>query len=270
MKYCEYLPPPALAPFIRCVWTLNGAPDASAGADPVLPDGCVEIVLNFGDRFRRHVGNGEVERQPRGIVAGQLTRSVTIEPEGAIDLLGVRFHPWGAAPFLGVAAWELRDTMLGLDDARLLSPTLDRIGDVTTDEDRVALAMRSLIELLPRARNPRRAAAAASALVMSGRSSPVREIAAELGTTTRTVQQAFRDEVGMSPKTLMRLVRLQRAVAIARGAPGRSLSRVALDAGYYDHAHLAHDCLDIAGVTPSALFGAPSAITEVFFARGAA
>jgi len=34
---------------------------------------------------------------------------------------------------------------------------------------------------------------------------------------------------------------------------GEQLGRAAIDAGYADHAHFAHDCRNLAGVAPSAL-----------------
>jgi AraC-like DNA-binding protein len=269
MRYREHAPPPRLAPYVRCIWTLRGEPDMSAGGDPVLPDGCVEIVLNFGDRFRRHLDGGGVERQPRALIAGQLTRSVAIEPEGAIDLLGIRFHPWGAAPFLRVPAGEMRDRFFGLGEAGSIESALKRVGDSDDGDERVALAISALLEHVARARTPRAPLPRYVGLVSSGIDS-VRIVAATLGTTVRTVQHAFHHEVGMSPKTLMRISRLQRAAGIARAAPGITLSRIALDAGYYDHAHLTHDCRDIAGLTPSELFGTPAALTDVFLDRGAA
>src|SRR5262245_44881373 len=115
LTYSEHAPPPSLQPFIRCVWRLRDDSPGPHRAEPVIPDGCVEVVLNFGDRFRRH-GPAGVELQPHRLVAGQLTHAVTIEPSGTVDLFGVRFHPWGAAVFLGVSSDELRDRMLELVD----------------------------------------------------------------------------------------------------------------------------------------------------------
>jgi AraC-like DNA-binding protein len=266
VRYAEHGPPPALAPYVRCIWTLRGSPDSSGGGDPVLPDGCVEIVLNFGDRFRRHLDGGGVERQPRALIAGQLTRSIAIEPEGTIDLVGIRFQPWGAAPFLRVPASMLRDRMFELSEADDLGRSLDRVGEGGDDTSRVALAIGALLERLPRARAIHAPAPRAAGMVAAGTDS-VRAVAATLGLTVRTVQQAFRNEVGMSPKSLMRISRLQRAAGIARSAPGMTLSRIALDAGYYDHAHLSRDCRDIAGVTPTELLGAPAELTDVFLDR---
>lgn len=269
MRYLEHSPPPSLAPWVRCLWTLQGVPGAADGGEPILPDGCVEFVLNFGDRFRRYHDDGRVERQPRALIAGQITRSIAIEPEGTIDLVGIRFHPWGAAPFLRVSATTMRDRMFELAETGPLAQTLECIGETSDTGSRAELAWKALSEFAPRARTPRPAAAVVTRLVNDGADS-VRMIASRLGLTTRAVQDAFQHEVGMSPKTLMRISRLQRAANLARCAPGLTLSRIAIGAGYHDHAHLAHDCRDIAGVTPTALFGATAELTDVFLDRGAA
>jgi AraC-like DNA-binding protein len=269
VRYREHSPPLSLVQYIRCIWTLRGAPDSAGGGDPVLPDGCVEIVLNFGERFRRHHENGRVERQSRALIAGQITRSIAIEPEGTIDLVGIRFQPWGAAPFLRVSADMMRDRMFELSEADDLGRALDRVGEGDDDASRVALAIGALTERLPRARAIHSPAPRAAGMVAAGTDS-VRAVAAALGLTVRTVQQAFRNEVGISPKSLMRIARLQRAVGIARGSPGVTLTRIALDAGYYDHAHLSRDCRDIAGVTPTELLGAPAELTDVFLDRTSA
>jgi AraC-like DNA-binding protein len=269
VRYREHALPPQLAQYIRCIWTLRGEPDASSGGDPVLPDGCVEIILNFGDRFRRHLDNGEIERQSLALIAGQITRSIAIEPEGRVDLVGIRFQPWGAAPFLRVSAAMMRDRFFDLTEADDVGRAMQRVGEGDDDESRVRLAITALLECLPRARLLHAPAPRAAELVAAGTDS-VRVVAEALGVTVRAVQQAFRNEVGISPKSFMRIARLQRAVGIARGASGMTLSRIALDAGYYDHAHLSHDCRDIAGVTPTALLGTAAELTDIFLDRGAA
>jgi AraC-like DNA-binding protein len=269
VRCAEHAPPAELAAWVRCIWTLRGAPDATDGGDPVLPDGCVEIVLNFGDRFRRHLENGTVERQPRALIAGQITRSIAIEPEGFIDLLGIRFHPWGAAPFFRVTASEMRDRMFVLDEITCIERALRRVGDADEEHERLALVGSALAECVPKARAPHSTAAHAVALVGSG-SDSVRAMASKIGTTTRAMQLAFQNEIGMSPKSLMRISRLQRAAGIARGGEPMSLSRLALAAGYYDQAHFARDCRDIAGLTPGELFGQRAELTDVFLDRGAA
>src|SRR5436190_23474652 len=99
MNYQETLPSPRLAGYVKCYWALefNGV-DASE-PEPVVPDGCIEIVFNLADRFRRFYGNGDVEVQPSSLIAGQMRESILIGPSGEVRLFGVRFQPAGACAF---------------------------------------------------------------------------------------------------------------------------------------------------------------------------
>jgi len=57
LQYREISPPGVLADFVRCIWRLHGDPgqDAAGGSpEPIIPDGCAEIVVNVGDPFIRH------------------------------------------------------------------------------------------------------------------------------------------------------------------------------------------------------------------------
>lgn len=63
------------------------------------------------------------------------------------------------------------------------------------------------------------------------------DLAKRLGTTPRTLQRRFATDVGITPKLLARIVRFQRVFSEWRADP-TSLSRVAAECGYYDHAQL--------------------------------
>jgi hypothetical protein len=93
MRYAEYPPPAALANMVCCFWSLEGgAVDLGPGAQPILPDGRPEIILHLGDPFELIREDGGVERQPRTIVAGQLTSPVLVRPSGTIAIVGIRFR----------------------------------------------------------------------------------------------------------------------------------------------------------------------------------
>jgi AraC-like DNA-binding protein len=62
--------------------------------------------------------------------------------------------------------------------------------------------------------------------------------------------------VGYGPKTLHRIFRLRRFLALSRRpADSGSLAALALEAGYADQAHLGRECSELAGVSPSRLAG---------------
>ena len=61
----------------------------------------------------------------------------------------------------------------------------------------------------------------------------------------------FRDEIGLSPKVVGRIMRFERSKdLVTAGAP--SLADVAARSGYADQAHLARDWRDLAGASPTA------------------
>jgi AraC-like DNA-binding protein len=57
--------------------------------------------------------------------------------------------------------------------------------------------------------------------------------------------------VGLSPKRMARILRLQRALAAS--ARERDLTSTALDAGYADHSHFVNECRALSGLSPRTL-----------------
>jgi len=93
--------------------------------------------------------------------------------------------------------------------------------------------------------------AVAAAERLPGR--PVAEVAASLGVSERHLRRVFQDVVGLGPKTFARLVRFRHALDAARAPRRDNWAGIAVDAGYYDQAHLIADFRAIAGTAPGAL-----------------
>ena len=68
MHYCEHHAPPSLDAFVECIWFLTDAVDDAAGelsaAQPILPDGCVELIFHFQDCFHAVDRRGERRGNP--------------------------------------------------------------------------------------------------------------------------------------------------------------------------------------------------------------
>jgi AraC-like DNA-binding protein len=77
----------------------------------------------------------------------------------------------------------------------------------------------------------------------------VRDLAAEIGCSRRHLHAKFREQVGLSPKKVARLIRFQAVRRRIERQPVR-WAEIAFDAGYADQAHLSRDFRDLAGTTP--------------------
>jgi hypothetical protein len=71
--------------------------------------------------------------------------------------------------------------------------------------------------------------------------SPTRVLAETVAVSERSLRRVFREEIGLSPKQYLAMVRIRRIARTLAKAEPHDLSAVALDYGYVDYAHFAND-----------------------------
>jgi AraC-like DNA-binding protein len=271
--YGEFAPPVALRPYVTCFWrlrtsaTLREAPPP----EPVLPDGCVELVLHLGEPFARCDDEASARRQPKQLLAGQITTAIVLQPTTTMDVWGIRFHPWASGAFLGVPSVELRNQVLSLDDlSASLADALTAVADHQGDDAQLAFLVRVLSSHVASVAVPDvRLSRVVAHVVARNVDYSVRGLAKELGLGARRVDAMFRGHVGLSPKQLLRIFRFQRALGLRRAKPSVSWATIALRAGYYDQAHLVREARAISGAAPTELLLRSGGLTEIFLAQDA-
>lgn len=236
--YSEHAADPRLADALVCLWTQT-IPKGQPYPHPILPDACVDIVF-IGDE--------------RAIVAGPATLPVLAElPPGAM-LVGARFRPGAAPSWLGTAAHELQDLDVPLRD--LWGSTADvfaeRLSAAATPDARRALLEAELISRLPRAREGDLLVDCAVAALARPDAPDVGTLSRSLFLSERQLLRRFRERVGYGPKTLQRILRMQRFLLLAQDRT-RTLAACAQAAGYADQAHMAREVRQLAGQLPHAL-----------------
>ena len=98
--YREHAPHPALSRHVECYWTTTcSLPEERTQHSSVLPDGCMDILFSLSGAPSRPDG---ALCDP--YVVGAMTRALDVESQGVVDLIGVRFRPGGATPYLSAPA----------------------------------------------------------------------------------------------------------------------------------------------------------------------
>lgn len=258
MEYTEHPPPPQLAPFVRCFWTL-AAPAGGGAPEPALPDGSPELIINLGDTFVAHGPDGAVRRQPHVILVGQITRPFAVAPTGAISLVAARFTPAGAC--------VLHRPMSSLTDTwRDVGAVFPGLHTSPSQEAALSGLTDALTRLCVKSRGPGDLVTRAIARIEAQHGDvSIGDVAAELSTTLRQLQRRFQVEVGINPKLLARLRRFQRVLATWRDEPGQWAS-VAVRCGYFDQAHLVRDFTELGGGAPAELLARMPEFTRMFTA----
>ncbi|SHM69563.1 helix-turn-helix transcriptional regulator [Cryptosporangium aurantiacum] len=172
------------------------------------------------------------------------------------DGVSVGLTPAGVRTLLGPEAGVLADEVVPLDAVGGPRATrlADRIAELPDWPSRVAALDAEFSARLRAARTgPARIVDRAWHRLQdpAGRA-PVGTLAAELGVSRRYLELEFRRRIGLSPKTVARVARLQRAVGALAG-PDATLG-AATAAGYADQSHLSRETRALLGVTPGELF----------------
>jgi AraC-like DNA-binding protein len=245
VRYVETPPSRDLAPFVQCYWELEGG--ASAFAEPIFPDGRVEIVIHLGDRptaLGPSTSLAAGPRQPEVMVVGQMTTALRVHSVERLHAVGVRFTPTGARGWLGAPVHNLTNSIEDVDSVR---PNAARRLRLAVEQlPRFAALERTLREdLLPRNRSTAAVEWAVSTTVnCSGRVS-IDRLAHSCGVSGRQLERQYLDAVGLTPKIFARTIRFQRALQALRC--GRSAASVATACGFADQSHLAREFRRFAG-----------------------
>jgi AraC-like DNA-binding protein len=252
MEFSFHAPPPLLADSVKAIWRARGTREEFDAPEPIVPDGCVEIIFNLGDPFVR-ADSGAL--QPRDLLAGQMTRPVVALPTGAVDLIGVRFQTGRAGTMLRTPMWELQDRLIAASDVR---DGFDRLADdlQNVPEDQRLDHLRA--ELTARFGDANlgglnRVDEALELITASRGSIAIDALARRVGVTRRHLERQFREYVGLGAKHVARISRIHGALALLQQQPRLSGAEIAAQCGYSDQAHMIRDCQELTGRTPERL-----------------
>jgi AraC-like DNA-binding protein len=255
MQFGYHPTPPALAPAVKAVWFARGTKREFDVAEPIVPDGCVEIVFNLADPFIHVRADGCCTRQPVDLLAGQSTHPTTALPSGDVDLLGVRFWPGRAGAVLRTPMWELQDQLVSA--SAVLSGAdrlIEELRELAHDQriEHLARALASSCEAIDL--HSLRLVESALAHISRYRGQvSIEQIATDAGVSRRHLERQFREQVGLRAKHIARIVRIQSVLELIRRQPSLTGADVAARCGYSDQAHLIHECKALTGTTPARL-----------------
>ncbi|GIG70717.1 helix-turn-helix domain-containing protein [Phytomonospora endophytica] len=201
----------------------------------ILPDGCLDIIWSNDHLF---VAGPDTTAQLSQGVAGQ-------------RYTGLRFAPGIGPAVLGLPASELTDRRVALAD--ILPPALvdEAVGRIHDGADAGVV-----LEALAAARmrlgdGPDPLMRAVAARLREGDTVAGTALAVNLG--ERHLRRRALAAFGYGPKTLARILRLGRALDLARG--GVPYAHVAATTGYTDQAHLSREVKALAGAPLGVVLG---------------
>ena len=256
MIVAHHMPRAPLSDFVKVLWYWDGYVQPHS-QERLLPDGSMCIVFNLGEDRIRLPDAEDASRS--NTIAGQVlcgarSRYLIANTDDMVTTLGIQFKAGGAFPFLAMPASELNEQCVSLgavlgDGVRGLR---DRLLEGSTPAQKFDVIERWLLSCVTKPLRRHAAVEYATSRFLSG--GPNQSLASVLdriGYSQRHFNQMFTEEVGLTPKRFLRVVRFQRVIATVAPRTSVNWSELALGCGYYDQAHFTHDFRAFSGLTPA-------------------
>lgn len=214
------------------------------------PSGMVTVILGFGSGMLHLDG----ERPPEAhtaFVAGLHESYTVTESLGPSYGVQVNFTPIGAYLVFGQPMHRLVNRVVELADvfgsaARVL---MERLGEASEGEPRFRLIDSFIAARLATARPASPAVAWAwSELARSSGQVRIGALAEQIGWSRKHLVAQFREQIGLPPKSVARLLRFRRVTSLLNDEV--RWVQIAQDCGYYDQAHFIRDFRQFSGSTP--------------------
>jgi AraC-like DNA-binding protein len=245
------VPPEPLRPFL--LGAIEGWEQADAPLEQLreVPFPGVPLILGLDTAWELD-GPQSAERES-SFVAGLHAAPTLVRPTApSWSCVELRLTPIAAHRIFGLPMHELANRTVALVDVAPESDELvERLREAPWPE-RFDLVERFLLRRFDIAHEPARGVEWSwQELRRTNGRTAIGELADELGWSHRRLIARFREQVGLAPKAVARVIRFDRAAQTLRSA-ARGLAEVAYECGYYDQAHMNRDFRELGGTSPDA------------------
>lgn len=215
----------------------------------------VPLVISFGEDFAIGLGRDPTGADRTGsFAAGLFAGPVVINSFGAASCVQIDFTPLGARRFFRLPMHELADRMVPLGDVLGNEGTAlrERLGNAPSWRARIAIAERFVAQRILLGTAPSAPLRQAfERIETSGGTVSSSRLAQAAGWSRKHLAARFRDEIGIGPKAVARIVRINRAIGEARSA-AVGWADIAAGCGFADQAHMTREFQALVGVSPTA------------------
>ncbi len=270
MDYQTFQPHADLKALISCYWTLEIPAQNNAEKQRIIPDGCIEMAFILGDDIKRYTSEDVFILQPRAMILGQTIEPFYIEPTGYVNTFAIRFYPYGFANFVAIPIKHLANTETPLAElfGEHASAALEqKIIAATDSKQRIDIIEAFLIDKLnDKTTIDTIVKQTVDTLLTSKGTASITTILKKDLSKRRQLERNFKKQIGVSPKQLGKVIRLQTALKMMLNKKTDSLTTIAYQSDYFDQAHFTKDFKEFTGVNPKAFLGNENmALSSLFY-----
>lgn len=206
-----------------------------------IPDGCIDVYF---------------ERDCAGIharVCGTVRKSTPVPMKNGNEYFGIRFLPGVLPANLNAQMKDFVERRVDLEDVAQSRSLVWRIEQAKDWRQCVGLFLEAYeaTRREPGSCQEKLAVYVTQQMLSARGGIRIQELAQKSGYSARYIATIFEQYVGISPKTLERIIQFQNAVHSISYHQARPLTEVGVEAGYFDQAHFIREFKKHMGLTPN-------------------
>lgn len=255
MIFRAHIPRFPLGQFVEVIIYYEGVQHTHK-VDRFLPNGDTEILIDFHDAPQYIYDNEslkEIQACNHVWASGFRTEPITIPSGTDAAMMVIAFKKGMAAPFFPFPMGEIANSVVDADlvwgtDFGLLREQLLATKDIDERfrivEDFLIREFQSQMAINPCV------AFAVGEMTERPDAISIAKMNARIGYSQKHFTEMFRRQVGVTPKSYLKIMRFQKAVRTIDAADNIDWGQISLECGFYDQSHFINDFKHFAGFTP--------------------
>lgn len=250
----EYRPSPDLSPYIEYFW--GGRFNTNSidfFSQRVVPNGYIELIVHLSDLHCELLDNSKFNSSPDFLLIGLYSLPYQVNFKGAVDVFGIRFKPEGLHQIFGIPASEFVSNYVDIE-----SLSLRRFRDhcnILKDKNSIGEMIKHTeyffrMNLKESKINLYYLNLAVDLIRKSDGLISVNDLSNKVFISKRQLEREFKQKIGMSPKSYIRLARLNKVNRLIIEGKRIDLSDLSFICGFSDQAHFIRDFKEFTGEAP--------------------
>ncbi|SEL52355.1 transcriptional regulator, AraC family [Aquimarina amphilecti] len=270
MEYKETLPDHLFSHHVESYWHIFS--DEQLTENPLemfLPTCTFNIIfIDSPCMVRSNSQTKWIHLYPGAYFIGQTNTSLSFKSKKAINITGVRFKPFAFANLIKNPLINFNDSIIDIEKVFPLDKTSHLLIKQISLKSKAIIQEQLINEftnsLLSKTMSVDESLRAQLNFIMYRHGSiKVSELFEEFNVSKVTLHKHFINKVGLSPKKVSQIWRMNRILQLREEFPDMSLTSIGLEAGFYDQAHFIKDFNTIFKITPFKFFSQKSNLIEI-------
>ncbi len=242
-------PPNELKQVIRQFWyTSVGNSNENTETYKILPDGAPGLI------FQHSNGNSSVfdkdhSRLPTSFVYGQITNTCINHIEGTPFILGVNFQASALRTLFSINASELTNSFINTE--YFLSKQFnDQLLNTSNPHNIIQLLSEKLSQHLSKHKKDKIIDESIFQIMQKTIEIDSKILSSYFNISRRQFQRRFKESVGVSPETYLRIIKFQKSIHLLRNKQYDKLSDISYEFNYADQSHFNREFKMFSGFKP--------------------